>query len=48
MINRASNVQLNEIKKLNIEEYDTIVCFDTDEIIDLEKMKISKGLKHNL
>jgi hypothetical protein len=38
--------QLNEIKKLNIEEYDTIISFDTDEIIDLDKMKISKGLKH--
>lgn len=38
--------QLNEIKKLNIEEYDTIICFDTEEIVDLDKMKISKGLKH--
>ena len=38
--------QLYEIKKLNIEEYDTIICFDTEEVIDLNKMKISKGLKH--
>lgn len=38
--------QLTEIKKLNIEEYDTIICFDTEEVIDLDKMKISKGLKH--
>ena len=38
--------QLNEIKKLNIKEYDTIICFDTEEIVDLDKMKISKGLKH--
>lgn len=38
--------ELYEIKKLNIKEYDTIICFDTEEIIDLDKMKISKGLKH--
>lgn len=38
--------QLNEIKKLNIEEYDTIICFDTEEVVDLSKMKISTGLKH--
>ncbi len=38
--------QLNEIKKLNIEEYDKIICFDTEEIVDLDKMKISKGLKY--
>ena len=38
--------ELYEIKKLNIEEYDTIICFDTEEIVDLDKMKISKGLKH--
>ena len=38
--------QLNEIKKLNIEEFHTIICFDTEEMIDLDKMKISKGLKY--
>ncbi len=38
--------ELYEIKKLDIEEYDTIMCFDTEEIVDLDKMKISKGLKH--
>ncbi len=38
--------ELYEIKKLNIEEYDTIISFDTEEVIDLDKMKISKGLKH--
>lgn len=38
--------ELYEIKKLNIEEYDTIISFDTEEIVDIDKMKISKGLKH--
>lgn len=38
--------ELYEIKKLDIEEYDTVMCFDTEEIVDLDKMKISKGLKH--
>lgn len=38
--------ELNEIRKLNIEEYDTIISFDTEEVVDLDKMKISKGLKH--
>lgn len=38
--------ELHEIKKLNVKEYDTIICFDTEEIVDLDKMKISKGLKH--
>lgn len=38
--------QLYEIKKLNIEEYDTIICFDAEESIDIDKMKISKELKH--
>lgn len=38
--------QLYEIKKLNVKEYDTIISFDTEEVIDLDKMKISKGLKH--
>jgi hypothetical protein len=38
--------QLNEIKKLNVEEYDTIIFFGTEEVLDLGKMKISKGLKH--
>lgn len=38
--------ELYEIKKLNIEEYDTIISFNTEEIIDLDKMKISKGIKH--
>ncbi len=38
--------ELYQIKKLNIKEYDTIVSFDTEEIVDLNKMKLSKGLKH--
>ena len=38
--------ELYEIKKLNVKEYDTIICFDTEEIVDLDKMKISNGLKH--
>lgn len=38
--------QLYEIKKLNVKEYDTIISFDTEDVIDLDKMKISKGLKH--
>lgn len=38
--------ELYEIKKLNIKEYDTIISFDTEEIVDIDKMKISKGLKH--
>ena len=38
--------ELYEIKKLNIEEYDTIISLDTEEVIDLDKMKISKGLKY--
>lgn len=38
--------ELREIKKLNVKEYDTIVSFDTEEVVDLDKMKISKGLKH--
>ncbi len=38
--------QLYEIKKLNVKEYDTIISFDTEEVIDLDKMQISKGLKH--
>lgn len=38
--------ELYEIKKLNIEEYDTVISFDTEEIVDLDKMKISKGLKY--
>lgn len=37
--------QLCEIKKLNVKEYDTIISFDTEEVVDLDKMKISKGLK---
>jgi len=38
--------QLYEIKKLNVKEYDTIISFDTEEVIDLDKMKISNGLKY--
>lgn len=38
--------QLYEIKKLNVKEYDTIVSFDTEEVVDLDKMKISKGIKY--
>ncbi len=38
--------QLYEIKKLNVKEYDTIVSFGTEEVVDLDKMKISKGLKY--
>jgi len=38
--------ELYEIKKLNIEEYDTVICFETQEVVDLDKMKISKELKH--
>ena len=38
--------ELYEIKKLNVKEYDTIISFDTEEVVDLDKMKISKGLKY--
>lgn len=38
--------QLYEIKKLNVKEYDTIISFDTEEVIDIDKMKISNGLKY--
>jgi hypothetical protein len=37
--------ELYEIKKLNVKEYDTIISFDTEEVVDLNKMKISKGIK---
>lgn len=38
--------QLYEIKKLNVKEYDTIISFDTEEVIDIDKMKMSNGLKY--
>lgn len=38
--------ELYEIKKLNVKEYDTIISFDTEDVVDLDKMKISKGLKY--
>lgn len=38
--------QLYEIKKLDVKEYDTIISFDTEEVIDIDKMKISNGLKY--
>lgn len=38
--------ELYEIKKLNVKEYDTIISFDTEEVVDLDKMKISNGLKY--
>ncbi len=37
--------ELYEIKKLNVKEYDRLICFDTEEVVDLHKMKISKGIK---
>ena len=38
--------ELYEIKKLKIEEFDKIICFETEEVIDLNKNKISKGLRY--